>query len=150
MQDRFEHFSCAIFEITRYWHKIASEEMGKYGLKAVHAVYILSLARNAEDGMTVGQLCEDCSRDKAETSRMLAILVKHGLVKKSSSSCPRRGIYHLTAAGLDIAEAVKGRVTLAVDMAGGELDDAERAVFYSSLDTVVCNLKKMSQKGLPE
>ncbi len=81
MQDRFEHFSCAIFEITRYWHKIASEEMGKYGLKAVHAVYILSLARNAEDGMTVGQLCEDCSRDKAETSRMLAILVKHGLVK---------------------------------------------------------------------
>ena len=33
MVERFERFSLAIFEISRYWHKLAAEEMSAYGLK---------------------------------------------------------------------------------------------------------------------
>lgn len=31
-QERFERFSLAIFEISRYWHKLAAEEMAGGGL----------------------------------------------------------------------------------------------------------------------
>ena len=37
MIDRFERFSVAIAEISRCWHKLATEEMKKYGLKGSHA-----------------------------------------------------------------------------------------------------------------
>ena len=33
MIDRFERFTYSVFELARLWHKIASEEFGKYGLK---------------------------------------------------------------------------------------------------------------------
>ena len=45
MLHRFERFSLAITEISRYWHQIAGEELGKYGLKASHATYLVTLAR---------------------------------------------------------------------------------------------------------
>ena len=34
MVDRFERFSLAISEISKYWHLLAAEEMEKYSLKA--------------------------------------------------------------------------------------------------------------------
>ena len=39
MIDRFERFSYAISEISRCWHRIAGEEMGKYDLKGPFSVY---------------------------------------------------------------------------------------------------------------
>ena len=41
MIDRFEHFSYALNELNKYWHKIASEEMKKYGLKSTHSIYLI-------------------------------------------------------------------------------------------------------------
>ena len=35
--DRFERFTLAIFTITRYWNRIATEEMQKHGLKGPYA-----------------------------------------------------------------------------------------------------------------
>ena len=35
MVDRFEKFSLAISEISRYWHKIAAEELKPYELKVL-------------------------------------------------------------------------------------------------------------------
>jgi len=43
MVERFEKFSFEIFEATRYWHKLASEEMAKYGLKGPHSTYLMTL-----------------------------------------------------------------------------------------------------------
>ncbi len=37
MVDRFEKFSLAISEISKYWHKLATEEMEKYGLRSSHS-----------------------------------------------------------------------------------------------------------------
>ncbi len=34
MYQRFEQFSVALTEISRYWHKLTGEEMEKHGLKA--------------------------------------------------------------------------------------------------------------------
>ena len=43
MENRFEHFTLDIFNISRYWNRIATEEMKKYGLRGTHALYLLLL-----------------------------------------------------------------------------------------------------------
>ena len=55
MVDRFERFSFAVFEISRYWHKITANEMEKYGLKGPHSVYLTAMYRYP-DGITAPQL----------------------------------------------------------------------------------------------
>ena len=37
-RERFEKFSLAISEISRCWHKLAGDEMLRYGLKGPHAI----------------------------------------------------------------------------------------------------------------
>ena len=59
MIDRFERFSVMISEISRYWHKITTTEMEKYGLKGAHSIYLTTMARFPE-GITAAQLCELC------------------------------------------------------------------------------------------
>ena len=92
MVDRFERFSLAMFEISKYWHKLAAEEMEKYGLKGTHSVYILTMAKSPE-GITAPQLCEQCGRDKADVSRMMSILEKRGRsprrasIRSSTAAC---------------------------------------------------------------
>ena len=71
--ERFERFSFAISEISRYWHKLTAEEMEKYGLKGTHSVYLLTMYRYP-DGITATQLCELCSKDKSDVSRMMSIM----------------------------------------------------------------------------
>ena len=43
MLDRFERFSFLVFEVSRCWHKLAAEEMEKYGLGSAQAVYLTTL-----------------------------------------------------------------------------------------------------------
>ena len=57
MVDRFKRFSYAIFEISRCWHKLAADEMGRYGLKEPHAIYLTALEQTPE-GCTAAQLAE--------------------------------------------------------------------------------------------
>ena len=78
-------FSFEIFEITRCWHKLASEEMSKYGLKGPHATYLMALLKY-ENGITAPQICELCGKDKADVSRMMSIMGKKGLVVNDAIS----------------------------------------------------------------
>ena len=48
LDHRFERFSLAIFEISRCWHKLAADEMAKYGLKGPHAMYLVTIRRFPE------------------------------------------------------------------------------------------------------
>lgn len=150
MLDRFERFSFAISEISRCWRKLASEEMLKYGLKSPHATYLTTIYKYPQ-GITVPQLCEVCGKDKSDASRMLAILEKKGLVEKQSvDGSMYRGILVLTAEGKTAAEHVCKRASLAVDMAGKDLTDETRAIFYKALESIVSNLRELSRKGIPE
>ena len=81
MIDRFERFSVAISELSRYWHKITTAEMEKYGLKGAHSIYLTTMARFPE-GITAARLCELCRKDKSDVSRMMGIMEKNGLVVK--------------------------------------------------------------------
>ncbi|MCI7640149.1 MAG: MarR family transcriptional regulator [Clostridiales bacterium] len=148
MLDRFEKFSLAIAEINRCWHKIAAGELSKYDLKASHVTYLLTLARYPE-GLTAPKLAELCDRDKADVSRMLSILEARGLVTKDGIGGNRyRGCLRLTPEGQTVAEALSRRAELAVEQAGEGLTERERIIFYTALDTITKNLRRICQEGL--
>ena len=146
MIDRFERFSLAISEISRCWHKIAADEMEKYGLKGSHAVYLTTMCRYP-DGITAARLCELCAKDKADVSRMMSIMEKKELVVKEGSSY--RAQLKLTPAGLEAAEHVRRRATVAVENASRGLTPEHRAVFYEALELIVSNLQNICEEGLP-
>ena len=148
MVDRFKKFSLSMFEISRCWHKLAAEEMAKYDLKGPHAIYLTVLQHNPE-GLTAARLCELCGRDKADVSRALAVLEEKGMVIRESGSSYRARI-RLTEAGCAAADHVCRRASVAVELAGKGVSEADREVFYDALMSITGNLKKLSREGLPE
>lgn len=146
MVERFERFSLAIAEISRCWHKLAGEEMKAYGLKGAHATYLTALYRHPE-GITVPELCELCLKDKSDASRMLAILENKGLVRKEGGY---GGRMVLTPAGTEAALQVRKRAARAVEAAGKDLAEEERAVLYRALDSIKDNLRALTSEGIPQ
>ena len=151
MLDRFAKFSFSIAEIDRCWHKLAAEEMVKYDLNSPHAVYLNTLYEVGRDGITAAQLGELCGKNKADVSRMVAILEKKGLVQKIAVG---RNMYRakllLTETGRQAAEQVRGRAAVAVELAGSGLTQEEREAFYKALELITTNLQKLSREGLPQ
>lgn len=149
MIGRFERFSLAIFEISRYWHKLASEELAAYGLKGSHAIYLTTMYRY-KDGVTGPELCELCGRDKSDVSRTIAILQEKGFVIKNEvNQSLYRGMLKLTPQGRSVAAQIGKRASLAVELAGKDLDAEERDCFYHALDSITANLREISKEGLP-
>ncbi|MBQ3551711.1 MAG: hypothetical protein IJA35_00920 [Clostridia bacterium] len=150
MVKRFERFSFTISEISKYWHKLTANEMEKHGLRGMHSVYLLTMLAYPE-GVTSAQMCELCGRDKSDVSRMMSIMEKKGLTTKEGIyQNLYRGVYKLTKEGKAAAEQVRCRVSIAVDLAGKDLDDDKRAIFYEALESIALNLRELCREGLPE
>lgn len=150
MLDRFARFSLAISEIDRCWHKLAAEEMAKYDLNSPHAVYLNTLYQY-EEGITAAKLGELCGKNKADVSRMVAILEKKGLVFKAAvGGNLYRAKLLLTEEGKKAAEHVRDRAAVAVEQAGSGLTDGEREVFYRCLERITQNLQTLTKEGIPE
>ncbi len=150
MYQRFNRFSIAITEISRYWHKLVGEEMEKHGLKAAHGVYLLALIQY-ENGLTAPQICEICSKDKSDVSRMMRILEEKGIVNKAGQFQNRYGgTYCLTEQGEAMAEHIRARASQAVEIAGAELTDAQRENFYMALESITAGMRRISQEGMPQ
>lgn len=150
MLERFERFSYAISEISRCWRKLASEELAKYGLKSPHATYLTTLYKYPE-GITVPEFCEVSGKDKSDASRMIAILEEKGLArKKVVDGSLYRGLWVLTDQGNVAAQQVCQRASRAVELAGKDLDDETREIFYKALGSITANLTALSKEGIPE
>ena len=149
MLNRFEHFSYALSEISRYWHKLTSEEMEPYGLRGTHSVYLITLAQYP-DGLTAPELCHLCRKDKADVSRMMSMMIKkHLVVKESVYQNKYNGVFKLTDTGREIAEHVRAKADYAVNYAGRDMTDAQRIAFYAALDSIVDNLRQLTDEGIP-
>ncbi len=150
MTDRFEHFTYANFEISKILRKLSADEMEKHGLKAAHAIIFTILAKHTATGLTATQLCEFSGRDKADVSRMLSHMTGQGLVSKEGVNQNRyNGVFKLTESGREIAQRIQHRISKAVDIAGRDLTEGSRQVFYDSLDSILNNLRELSMKGIP-
>lgn len=150
MLDRFARFSLAISEIDRCWHKLAAEEMAKYDLNSAHAVY-LNVLYQYDEGITAAKLGQLCGKNKADVSRMVSILEQKGLVRKEGvGGNLYRAKLLLTEEGRQAAQHVRQRAAVAVELAGAGLSDADRDIFYRSLDIITANLQQLSKTGLPQ
>lgn len=150
MLSRFERFSYAISEINRYWHKIAADEMAKYGLKGPYALYLTVLYRNNE-GVTSVKLGQLCDKNKADVSRAIATLEEKGLVmREGNNNSLYRAKVLLTKEGRKATEQVQKAAAKAVEMGGDGLTEQHRALFYDGLEKVAANLKVLSEQGLSE
>ena len=142
--DRFETFSLALFNMSRYWNRLAAEEMEKYGLKGAHAFYLVTVLRY--DGeVTASQLCELCGKDKADVSRAVTRMEEIGLLERVGSN-PYRAKLKLTEQGTAAAQAVRETAEVIVDRVGGDLTPEKRAVFYEVLASVTANLEKLCKE----
>ena len=150
MIGRFERFSYAISEISRLWHRIAGEEMGKYGLKGSYSVYFTTLYRY-DGGLTAAQLVDLCSRDKADVSRAMSLLENKGLIaRETSDGKAYRALLTLTHQGREIAKQINARAEAAVELASHGLPDEKREIFYEALELITGNLQKLSRDGIPK
>ena len=142
--DRFETFSLALFSISRCWSKIAGEEMKRFGLKGVHAFYLVTIL--SHDGvLTAANLCELCGRDKADVSRDLRQLERAGLISRGKGY---RACVTLTEQGKALAEQIIRKAEYAVGFVGGSLSESEREIFSSVLDRISANMRRLSEIGL--
>lgn len=149
MLERFERFSFAMAQINKHWHKLAAEEMEKYGLKGAHCVYLLALSQSGE-GLTTPQLCETCGKDKADASRMMRSLEAQGLVSKKNGAQTRYGgTFVLTREGQAAATHIQERACRAVEYAGADLSRDQRDIFYTCLEAISARLKELSKAGIP-
>lgn len=149
MIERFQKFSSAIFEITRYWHKIASDELGKFNLKGTYAVYLTTLL-SYPDGITAARLSEICARDKADVSRAVSAMENSNIVVKRYSTNTYRAPIVLTEQGKRVAEQIIKRACLAVEITNSNVSEKDREIFCSVLNKYLSTLKELSEKGLPE
>lgn len=150
MLERFERFSFAIAEIYRCWHKLAAEELAQYGLSSAHVVYLHTLYNHPE-GITAAKLGEVSGKNKADVSRMVAILEIKGMLKKHRvRENMYRALLKLTERGKEAARHVQERAAVAVELAGAGLSDSDRAIFYQSLGQITSNLQMLSKEGLPK
>lgn len=150
MLRRFEQFSYAISGINRQIQKIERAEMIKRGYKGVFAQYLATLHRY-EEGLTASELCDICDKDKAAVSRIIAEMEEKELVNRPKRNVRSyRSKITLTDKGRETAEFVAEKARIAVAAVSGEfMTEEQRAVFYSTLDSLYKNLQKISKEGIP-
>ena len=149
MIDRFERFSFAISEISRCWHRIASDVMNAHGLKGPYAVYFTAMYRYPE-GITAVQLGDICSRDKADVSRAMQLMEQRGLIERSTTGKKSyRSLLKLTDDGIELARSINRKAILAVETASTGLSAEKREIFYEALELITGNLQQLSKTGLP-
>ena len=148
--DRFDRFSQAIFEIWRSWHKIASDELEKHGLKGAYVAYLKTMQRHP-NGITAVELGRACYKDKADVSRTLSTLESRGLIRRETDG---QGVYRarlfLTEEGKQIAEEINQRAALAVELGGSGLSEDQRERMYLALARISANLRALGEQGVPE
>ena len=144
MLSRFEHFTYDINEIDLHWHRIASAGMKHYGLRGGTSIYLTKFSA-APDGMSASELSAACGRDKADVSRDLRQLERAGLISRGKGY---RACVTLTEQGKALAEQIIRKAEYAVGFVGGSLSESEREIFYSVLDRISANMRRLSEIGL--
>lgn len=149
MLSRFEQFTFMISGIYRSIQKIEREEMDKYGLKGGYAQHLAAMARHPE-GLTAAQLCEICDLDKAAVSRSLTEMEQRGLLERDTTAGAYRAKLRLTSTGREAADYVRKKACTAVEAAGKNLSDGDRAVLYTALESIAGQLQTIAKEGLPD
>ena len=150
MLSKYELFSSSVACLYRDIQRIERNEMAKFGLKGPHAQCLLALGRYPE-GITAAKLCEICEKDKAAISRTVAELEQEGMVERLTHNGNRyRAMLVLTEPGRKAAEQVAERARIAVESAGGGMNETQRTALYAALHDIADRLQTICSEGLEE
>ena len=128
MNDRFIRLSISLARLQKVIQRIKASGMSRIELKAGHTLVLCRLAA-ASEGLHFSELTERCGLDPAMISRVLAELVRSGLVEKRAESGKYNALYLLTNAGHDRAARV-GAVVADVERRADEgIDPDDLATF---------------------
>ena len=95
MNDRFIRLSISLARLQKVIQRIKASGMSRIELKAGHTLVLCRLAAVSE-GLHFSELTERCGLDPAMISRVLAELVRSGLVEKRAESGKYNALYLLT------------------------------------------------------
>ena len=140
MNDRFIRLSVSLARLQKVIRRIETNGMNRVELKAGHLLVLCQLAA-APEGWHFSELTERCDLDPAMISRVLADLVRSGLVEKRGESGKYNALYLLTDEGRDRAARVGAVVAGAERCADEGIDPADLATFYKVLDRLTKNLE---------
>ena len=141
MTDRFEHFTLSIFSISRFWNRLATEEMKKYGFRGAYALYLVMIA-SSDGNMTAAALADLCQRDKADVSRAVSAFRKKGILEPGGDSRYRAAL-KLTDKGQDLAARIRARADEVLEQAGRGISDEMRENMYLCLDIIARNMRQI-------
>ena len=143
MQDRFIRLSVSLARLQKVIQRIKTSGMGRIALKAGHTLVLCQLAA-APEGWHFSDLTERCDLDPAMISRVLADLVRSGLVEKCGAPGKYNALYLLTDAGRDRADRVTAVVRDVERRADEGIDPADLATFYKVLNQLTKNLEAVA------
>ena len=135
LEARFEIFTKLISRISRNIRRIKTDEVAEFNLKSPHVSCLYYLHKSGKLCST--ELAEVCDEDKAAISRTLDYLERQGFIACEEQGKRRyKANYVLTGRGTDVAKVIAARIDKVIMIAGAELTDEERHVFYSALEKI--------------
>ncbi len=145
MEERFEHFTAMLTNISRSIHKIKTEEMSAFNLKSSHLSCLYYLYK--KDTLTAKELCDYCDEDKANISRSVKYLEENGYLSCHSKTqkryqCPLR----LTERGIEVGKRITERINSAMESACFGLSEEEYMAMYHSLSIICENLQRFCER----
>ena len=143
MTNRFEHFTLDIFSITRYWNRLANEEMKKYGLRGAYALYLVVI-ESSEGQITAAKLADLCQRDKADVSRAITAFQKKGILEPYGDSKYRAAL-NLTEKGRKLAAQIRLRASEMIELAGQDISEEMRENMYQCLDSIAMRMREICE-----
>ena len=135
LEARFEIFTKLISRISRNIRRIKTDEVAEFNLKSPHVSCLYYLHKSGRLCST--ELAEVCDEDKAAISRTLDHLEKQDFIVCEEQGKKRyKANYILTERGKEVATAIAARIDKVIMLAGSELTDEERTIFYRALEKI--------------
>ena len=143
MNNRFEVFTTQIAKVSRFVRKIKTAETAEFDLKSTHVSCLYYLFKR-HDGLTAKELSDICDEDKAAISRSVEDLEKKGLLTADAKKEKRwKSALVLTKEGNVVARSIASKVDKIVEAASNGLTEANRKIFYDSLQIICENLENL-------
>lgn len=145
-QERFEGFVGMISALSKEIQRIKMVEATKLGIKGADVMLLYQLARHPQ-GLTSAELARCCGVTRAAVSRALATLEDKGfvMVQPDPGAGRYRAAVMLSARGTSAMESATRIIDRVVSESGDAVSERNRAIMYSSLSTILDQLKKISR-----
>ena len=148
MESRYYHFTTLILGIRKLINKIKDSEMAELGLKGVHltCMFYISEIQKEKSEVTATDICKYSGEDKAAVSRILGELEKSGMIVVEQTDKKKyKSKLVLTSAGKSVEKNISKKIEEYENIASKDLTESERKSLYTSLESILKNLAKLTK-----